>query len=69
MKVLLAPPRAKTSVTKLQFEWVLELKEVKALISSFKSTKVTVDKYSEPHFFNGFHFQFVLQVGRGKGWV
>jgi hypothetical protein len=28
-----------------------------------RQSKVTVDRYSEPHYFNGFQWQLVLQVG------
>jgi hypothetical protein len=36
MKVLYAAPRAKSAVTRLQFEWVLELAAVKAMIAQFR---------------------------------
>jgi hypothetical protein len=36
MKVLYAVPRAKSAVTRLQFEWVLELSAVKAMIAQFR---------------------------------
>ncbi|WIA20494.1 hypothetical protein OEZ86_004475 [Tetradesmus obliquus] len=62
MKVLYAAPRARSAVTRLQFEWVLELAAVKAMIAQFRASKVTVDRYSEPHYFNGFQWQLVLQV-------
>ncbi|KAF6262844.1 hypothetical protein COO60DRAFT_1624856 [Scenedesmus sp. NREL 46B-D3] len=62
MKVLYSAPRARSAVARLQFEWVLELAAVKAMIAQFRASKVTVDRYSEPHYFNGFQWQLVLQV-------
>eukprot|EP00878_Enallax_costatus_P020721 GHUV01021912.1.p1 GENE.GHUV01021912.1~~GHUV01021912.1.p1 ORF type:complete len:464 (+),score=88.55 GHUV01021912.1:533-1924(+) len=61
-KVLYSPPRARSVVQRLEFTWVLELQTVKAMIDQFRNTKVTVDRYSEPHYFNGFQWQLVLQV-------
>jgi hypothetical protein len=36
VQVLYAAPRARSSVTRLQFEWVLELAAVKAMIAQFR---------------------------------
>ncbi len=36
--------------------------QVRDMISQFKASRVTMDRYSECHFFNGFDWQFVLQV-------
>lgn len=32
------------------------------VVDCCRDTKVTVDRYSEPHYFNGFQWQLVLQV-------
>jgi hypothetical protein len=33
-----------------------------AFCNMCRASKVTVDRYSEPHYFNGFQWQLVLQV-------